>query len=142
MYVLRDASGRYSPDGWSRRAVDLYRELRADRIVCEQNFGGAMAEATIRHVDPRVPVKMVVASRSKQVRAEAPAALYEQRRVHHVGQFPALEDQLCEWSPLTSSGSPDRLDALVWAITDLSGATPSVKVQDLWGGLQSLGWSR
>lgn len=118
-FVLADASGRYTPEGWARRAVDLYRSRHADRIVCEANFGGAMVEATIRAVDPRVPVKMVHASRGKAIRAEPIVALYEQKRVHHVGQFPQLEDQLCGWEPLGSGPSPDRLDALVWSLSEL-----------------------
>ncbi len=123
-YVLADASGRYSPDGWARAAVGLYRSLRADRIVAEQNYGGAMVESTIRAVDYNVPVKMVVASRGKQVRAEPISSLYEQRRVSHVGQFPELEDQLCGWNPAENGPSPDRLDALVWCLTELMGERP------------------
>lgn len=118
-YVLADASGRYSPDGWARAAVRLYRSLKADRIVAEMNYGGQMVEATIRAVDHTVPVKMVHASRGKQVRAEPISALYEQRRVSHVANLPGLEDQLCGWDPAEGGKSPDRLDALVWALTEL-----------------------
>jgi phage terminase large subunit-like protein len=118
-YVTRDASGRCSPADWGRRAVDAYRDARADRIVCEINYGGAMVEATIRAVDANVSIKMVTASRGKAVRAEPVVALYEQRRVHHVGEFPDLEDQLCGWDPMESGPSPDRLDALVWAVSEL-----------------------
>jgi phage terminase large subunit-like protein len=118
-YVLADISGRYSPDGWARRAVELYRNLRADRIVAEANFGGGMVEATIRSVDPSVPVKLVHASRGKAVRAEPVVSFYEQRRVHHVGVFHQMEDQLCGWDPMENGPSPDRLDALVWAISEL-----------------------
>jgi len=118
-YVLKDLSGRYSPDAWARIAVEAYHSYQADRIVAEGNFGGAMVEATIKSVDRRVPVKLVTASRGKQVRAEPIAALFEQRRVHLVGSFRELEDQLCTWCPLTSTHSPDRLDAMVWAITEL-----------------------
>ena len=118
-YIIADASGRYTPDGWARAAVELYRSLQADRIVAEMNYGGAMVEATIRAVDSRVPVKMVHASRGKAVRAEPVVALYEQRRVHHVGSLPGLEDQLCGWDPAEGGKSPDRLDALVWALTEL-----------------------
>lgn len=117
-YVSADASGKHTPDGWARAAVGLYRSLKADRIVAEANFGGAMVEATIRAVDPNVPVKLVHASRGKQLRAEPVSALYEQRRVHHIGNLPGLEDQLCGWAP-GDAKSPDRLDALVWALTDL-----------------------
>ena len=118
-YLLADVSGRYTPDGWARKAVGLYHSLKADRIVAEQNFGGAMVEATLRAVDPRVPVKMVVASRGKAIRAEPIASFYEQRKVHHVGHYSELEDQLCSWDPASNGKSPDRLDALVWALTDL-----------------------
>jgi phage terminase large subunit-like protein len=118
-YVLQDASGRLSPERWGTRACDLFAQHRADRIIAEQNFGGAMVENTIRMINPRVPVKLVQASRGKQQRAEPVVALYEQARVHHVGLFGALEDQLCQWVPGTSGPSPDRLDALVWAISEL-----------------------
>jgi len=120
-YVLADASGRYTPDGWARAAVGLYRSLNADRIVAESNFGGQMVEATIRAVDGNLPVRMVHASRGKVVRAEPIVALYEQRRVSHVGALPGLEDQLCGWNPAEAGPSPDRLDALVWAMTELMG---------------------
>ncbi len=119
-YILRDASGRYTPDGWARRAVALFDELSADRIVAEANFGGAMVEGTIRAVRQNVPVRRVHASRGKQLRAEPVVALYEQKRVHHVGNFPLLEDQLCGWDSMASASSPDRLDALVWAVTELA----------------------
>jgi phage terminase large subunit-like protein len=118
-YVLADMSGRYSPEGWARQAVSAYRGFRADRIIAESNFGGAMVEATIRQVDRNVPVKLVHASRGKQVRAEPVVALYEQHRVHHVGILPELEDQLCQWGPAEGGPSPDRLDALVWGISEL-----------------------
>jgi phage terminase large subunit-like protein len=119
-YVLTDASGRYSPEGWARRAIACYMSHSADRIVAEQNFGGAMVEATIRAVSRVVPIRMVHASRGKAVRAEPVVALYEQRKIHHVGNFPALEDQLCTWEPNSGMPSPDRLDALVWAISELA----------------------
>jgi phage terminase large subunit-like protein len=118
-YVLADASGRYTPDGWARRSVELCRSLQADRIVAERNYGGEMVEATIRAVDPRMPIKLVTASRGKQVRAEPIVSLYEQRRVHHVGQFAELEDQLCGWCPTDGGPSPDRLDAVVWCLSEL-----------------------
>ncbi|MGH7156015.1 MAG: terminase large subunit domain-containing protein, partial [Acetobacteraceae bacterium] len=118
-YLIADLSGRYSPERWARRAVEAYHRHCADRIVAEGNFGGAMVEATIRAIDPRVTVKLVNASRGKAVRAEPIVALFEQHRVHHVGNFPELEDQLCQWEPLSGGKSPDRLDALVWALTEL-----------------------
>jgi phage terminase large subunit-like protein len=118
-YVLGDGSARLSPQRWARKAVGLYREHRADRIVAERNFGGEMVRATIQTVDESVPVLLVNASRSKRIRAEPVAALDEQGRVHHVGMLPALEDQLCSWIPDSGDVSPDRLDARVWALTNL-----------------------
>ena len=118
-YVLRDASERLAPERWARRAVQLYHELKADRIVAEANYGGAMVESTIRAVDPTVPVRLVSASRGKQLRAEPVSALDEQGKIHHVGMLAELEEQLCSWVPDSGDASPDRLDARVWAITEL-----------------------
>ena len=117
-YVLEDASGKFSPIEWASRAVTLYRKWGADRIVAEANQGGAMVETTVRTVDPNVSFKAVHASRGKITRAEPIAALAEQHRIHHVGGFPGLEDQLCSYAA-GSSDSPDRLDAMVWAFTEL-----------------------
>ncbi len=117
-YVLADRTVRASPDAWARAAVNAYQEWKADRIVAEVNQGGAMVEHTLRTVQRNIPYTGVRASRGKQVRAEPVAALYEQGRVHHVGAFPDLEDQLVNWVP-GAEDSPDRLDALVWAITEL-----------------------
>lgn len=116
-YVLEDASLSASPEGWGRAAVTLYHKLGADVLVAERNFGGDMVEATIRTIDPTVNVKVVTASRGKTARAEPIAALYEQGRGHHVGTFPLLEDELTQWEP--GMDSPNRLDALVWAGTEL-----------------------
>lgn len=120
-YVLADRTCKLSPDGWGRRAVQAYHEFNADRIVAERNFGGAMVEMVIRTADRRVAYKEVTASRGKIVRAEPVAALYEQSKVKHVGGFSELEDQLCAMTPdgYLGEGSPDRADALVWAITEL-----------------------
>ncbi|WP_020472376.1 phage terminase large subunit family protein [Zavarzinella formosa] len=118
-YVLADHSGRYTPETWASKAVALYRQFKADRIVAEANFGGAMVESTIRVVDRNAPVKLVHASRGKQARAEPVAALYEQGRMHHCGVFVGLEDEMVTWVPLESKGSPNRVDALVWAATEL-----------------------
>lgn len=120
VYVLADGSGKYTPDGWARRAINLFRELSADRIVGEQNFGGQMVEQTIRSVDANASYVGVQATRGKVIRAEPIAALYEQGKVHHVGCFPALEDELVTWDPIRSRRSPNRLDALVWALTELA----------------------
>jgi predicted phage terminase large subunit-like protein len=118
-YVLRDVSERLAPERWARRAVQLYHELKADRIIAEANFGGQMVESTIKTIDPNVPVKLVTASRGKRLRAEPVSSLDEQGRIHIVGAMPMLEDQLCNWQPDSGDPSPDRLDAMVWAITDL-----------------------
>lgn len=120
-YVLADRSCKLSPDGWGRRTVQAYHEFRADRIVAERNFGGAMVEHVIRTVDRSASYKEVTASRGKVARAEPVAALYEQGRVSHVGGLPQLEDQLCLIGPdgYAGDGSPDRADALVWALTEL-----------------------
>lgn len=120
LYVLADRSCKLSPHGWASRAIAAYREFSADRIVAEVNFGGAMVESTIRQVDKLVPVEVITASRGKVQRAEPIAALYEHTpaRVHHVGALPKLEDQLTTWTPQDGT-SPDKLDALVWAMTEL-----------------------
>jgi len=117
-YVLEDATIKASPDGWARLAIELYHKYNADRIIAEVNNGGDLVERVVRTIE-RVPYSAVRASRGKLVRAEPIAALYEQGKVHHVGEFKELEDQLISYTP-TSRKSPDRLDALVWAITELS----------------------
>jgi phage terminase large subunit-like protein len=120
-YVLADRSLRGSPDEWARAAVALYREFEADRIVAEKNQGGEMVEAVIRAVDRNVPVTLVHATRGKLIRAEPVSALYEQNRIHHVGRFDELEDQMCTFSADfdRANGSPDRMDALVWGLSFL-----------------------
>ena len=120
-YVLGDWSCNLSPDGWGRRVGEAYAHYKADRIVAERNFGGAMVEAVIKAVDKKLPVTLVTASRGKVARAEPIAALYEQGRVSHVGSFAQLEDQICSMTPSGYMGdnSPDRADALVWALSEL-----------------------
>ncbi|HXE88769.1 MAG TPA: terminase family protein [Hyphomicrobiaceae bacterium] len=117
-YILADRSCRLSPDGWARRAIAAYDEFGADRVVVEVNNGGEMVSQTLQTIRPTLPITAVHASRGKQARAEPVAALYEQGRVWHTAPFDLLEDQLCGWTP-ASGQSPDRLDALVWALTDL-----------------------
>jgi len=119
-YVIEDHTGRYSPQQWAAKAVELYRDHMADRIVAERNQGGDMVRHTLHTEDETVPVKLVHASRGKMARAEPVSALYEQGKVKHIRGLNDLEDQMVQWEPLGSIGSPDRLDALVWAITDLS----------------------
>lgn len=120
-YILEDLTCREGPQEWGTRAVNAYKRWGADRIIAEVNYGGAMVEHVIRTIDPRVPVRVVHASRGKFIRAEPVSALYEQGRVRHVGAFPDLEDQmtLLTRSGYQGLGSPDRLDAAVWAITDM-----------------------
>ena len=125
-HVLEDLSGRLSPAAWARRAIDCYRRLGADALVAETNQGGDLVAQTLATVDPAVPVRAVRASRGKRSRAEPVAALYEQGRVRHAGAFPDLEDQMCAWTGAPGKASPDRLDALVWALSDLMlGAGPA-----------------
>jgi phage terminase large subunit-like protein len=126
--VLDDVSLLGSPEQWGRAVVDLHQALSGDRIAAEVNFGGDMVESNIRAVDKEVgnAVKVLHASRGKQQRAEPISAIYEQRRVHHIGTFPELENELISWVP-GDDWSPNRLDALVWALTEL--ADPQTKVR-------------
>ncbi|HQT62556.1 terminase large subunit domain-containing protein [Acidiphilium sp.] len=122
-YVLADLTCRESPNEWARIAVQAFHDYKADRIVAETNQGGEMVEATIRTVASRVPFTGIHAKRGKVLRAEPVAALYEQQRVSHVGSFYALEDQMCaftpDFDPKSAGYSPDRVDALVYALTEL-----------------------
>ena len=119
-YVLEDHTDHYSPKEWAAKAIELYHEHMADRIVAERNQGGDMVRHTLQTEDENVPIKLVHASRGKMARAEPVSALYEQGKVKHVKGLNDLEDQMVQWEPLGSIGSPDRLDAMVWALTDLS----------------------
>lgn len=116
-FVLEDRTTKGTPAEWASACVTAFHVHKADRIVAEANQGGDMVSHTIRTVDANVPVKLVHASRGKRTRAEPVAALYEQSRVRHAGVFHELEEQLVTWTP--DSASPDRLDALVWAVTEL-----------------------
>ena len=118
-YILADFSGVYTPGEWAKKAVMAFNAYGADRIVAEGNQGGEMVKHTIQTESPMVPVKIVYASRGKIARAEPVAALFEQGKAHMVGAHPDLEDQMCVWEPLSGDGSPDRLDAAVWALTEL-----------------------
>jgi phage terminase large subunit-like protein len=117
-YAIADYSGNLKPAVWAKRAVDAYYDHDADYIVAESNQGGEMVSHTIHTIDPNVPVKLIHASRGKQSRAEPISSLYEQGRVHHIGSLATLEDQLTTWVP-GAADSPDRLDALVHAMTSL-----------------------
>lgn len=119
-YILADLTCHETPMGWARKAVGAYHELKADRVIGEANNGGDMIEAVIRSVDQNVSYRKVTATRGKDIRAEPVAALYEQGRIHHVGDLGKLEDEMCEWDPADKSArSPNRMDAMVWAITEL-----------------------
>jgi phage terminase large subunit-like protein len=133
-YVLADRTCRLTPDGWARRAVAAYNEFKADRIIAETNNGGDLVEQVLRTVDPGVAFSKVTATRGKRVRAEPIAALYEQNKVHHVGigGLPDLEDQMCTFAPDAVIGSPDRVDALCWALTELSHPMPGWGVFELY----------
>lgn len=118
IYIESDCSLKASPDGWARRVCIEYERAQADAVVIETNQGGDALKTIIHTVDPTVNVRKVAASKGKHARAEPVAALAEQGRIHHVGRFPDLEQQLTEWLP-TDAVSPDRLDAYVWACTEL-----------------------
>jgi phage terminase large subunit-like protein len=119
-YLLGDGSlDQPTPEQWGKSAVSLYHTHQADRVIGEVNNGGDLVESNVRTIDKAIPFKQVRASRGKQVRAEPIASFSEQRRVHHVGNFAALEDELCQWEPGVSTWSPNRLDAYVWALTEL-----------------------
>jgi predicted phage terminase large subunit-like protein len=135
-YVMADATCHLPPAEWARRAINLYRELRADRIVAEANNGGDLVATVIHAVDSTVPVTLVHASRGKRTRAEPVSALYEQGRVFHVEPFPELEDQMCSYTGAPGEDSPDRMDALVWALTEVMGISTEATWGDggVWGG--------
>jgi phage terminase large subunit-like protein len=132
-YVLQIKSGQWSPKEWGMKAIKYYHKFKADKIIAEKNFGGEMVEFNIRGIneyDPKacrqlsgrnLPVKLVTASRGKDVRAEPVAALYEQRRVVHCSTFPSAEDQMCSFVDADDNEGADMVDALVWGITELGG---------------------
>jgi len=140
-YVLADESGRYRPEEWARRVASAYAMHRADAVIAEGNQGGEMVASVLRSAGGAgMPVRIVHAKRGKATRAEPVAVLYEQGRVSHVGSLARLEDQLTTWDPATGRDSPDRLDALVYAVTELMGsasttATPPKPVRSApsWG---------
>jgi len=135
-YVLADESGRYRPEEWARRVASAYATHRADAVIAEGNQGGEMVASVLRSAGGAgMPVRIVHAKRGKATRAEPVAVLYEQGRVSHVGSLARLEDQLTTWDPATGRDSPDRLDALVYAVTELMGAddpAPRVATEDFY----------
>ncbi|WP_202391066.1 phage terminase large subunit [Allopontixanthobacter sediminis] len=120
-YVIADRSCRLSPEGWARTVAKAGEDFGADKVVAEKNYGGAMVESVLRAADLNMPVKLVNATRGKHIRAEPIGALYEQGRVHHIGAFSDLEEQMTMTTTTgyQGGGSPDRMDALVWALTEL-----------------------
>jgi phage terminase large subunit-like protein len=136
-YVLKDASGKYSPQGWARMALSLYRDMEADAIIAEKNFGGDMVrkvietEAEAMGITPRIIVKQ--AMRSKALRAEPIVGLYEQSRVWHSGDLAELETEMLTWVP-GEGASPNRVDALVWALDDLINTTSIGRIRSARGG--------
>ena len=126
-YVLEDVTCKESPAGWAARAIEAYHKWGADRIVAEGNQGGDMIETIIRSIDPAISYTRVHARHGKYARAEPVAALYEQGRISHVGaSLGLLEDELCEYDQTTARASPNRLDALVWALTSLMLGAPGL----------------
>lgn len=129
-YLLADYSGRYTPNEWAKKVVTAYHHHKADRVVAEKNQGGELVKMNIHTVDANVPVKLVTATRGKTPRAEPVAAKSEQRKIHHVGTFGALEAQMTTWTPDTGLESPDRMDAYVWGFTELLLAKQGAFVAD------------
>ena len=125
--MLEDLTCHLPPDGWARRVVHGLQKWKADRIIAEANNGGQLRRNGSTDDRPLAPANAGARSRGKLTRAEPIAALYEQGKVHHVGGFPELEDQLCTWVP-GASDSPDRLDALVWALTELAPGAVSISM--------------
>jgi len=119
-YILNDMSGKYTPDAWAKKVVEAYESYKADKVIAEVNNGGDLVERVVKTQHESVSYKSVRATRGKFVRAEPIAALYEQKRVKHLERFSLLEDQLCSYNPEITKQSPDRLDALVWGLTELS----------------------
>lgn len=134
-FILEDLTANVSPNEWARISVEAYKRWNADHIVAERNFGGAMVKAVIRGYDAKVPFKEVTASRGKVARAEPVAALYEQGRISHMGQLDLLEDQMCQMTPdgFQGDGSPDRVDAAVWGLTDLMLKAPDTRIKRVSG---------
>lgn len=122
-YILEDATLTAAPPNWAAAVINQFHRHQANKIVAEKNFGGDMVAHTLHIADPRAPIKLVTATRGKAIRAEPIAVLYEQNRVHHVGHLPHLETEMTTWSP-KDDNSPNRIDALVWALTELSAKSP------------------
>jgi len=118
-YILDDLTGIYTPTEWARRAIGAYTTRKADRIIGEANNGGDLIEQVLRTLNSDVSYSKVWASRGKVTRAEPVVALYEQHRIKHVGSLPELEAEMTTWAAKEGEKSPNRVDALVWAVTEL-----------------------
>jgi len=127
-HILSDVSLKGTPLEWARAVEKEYKRWNADRVICETNNGGDLVAANLRNVCRDISCKSVNAARGKIIRAEPIAALYELGKVHHVGRFPKLEDQLCGYNPALNQSSPDRLDALVWALSELSAGSSECRM--------------
>ena len=129
-FILADESGKYSPNEWAQKAVGLYHRWQCDRIIAEVNNGGALVEVNLRTVGANLPYKAIHASHGKRARAEPVLGLYEQLKIHHVGVFPALEDQMCGWDASDKNAkSPDRIDSMVYAISEMLLGVPVGKAE-------------
>jgi hypothetical protein len=133
-YLLEDLTGKYRPEDWGRVSVDAYRRHRADKVVGEANFGGDMVRAVIHAQDTTVPYGDVYATRGKVVRAEPISTLYDQGKIHHVGYFPELEDELMHFTlaGYTGDRSPNRADAAIWGWTELFGGLTAPPENRVW----------
>ena len=137
-YPLEDLTDIYTPDGWAKQAVSAYYRWNADRVIAEVNNGGDLVEAVIRQIDKNVSYKSVHATRDKLTRAEPIAALYEQGKAHHVGQLLDLELEMTSWESKKGEKSPNRIDALVWAGTELVlNASPYSWADSGWGDTEN-----
>jgi len=132
-YVLDDLSGKYTPAQWAEKVIGAYYKYKADRVIAEVNQGGDMVEHTLRSLDALVSYKGVHASRGKIARAEPIAALDSYGHIHHAGIFSALEDQMCRFNPGAGGASPDRVDARIWAMTELMLNKPQTEGPRIWG---------
>lgn len=119
-YIIDDVSGIYTPIDWAKTSIASYKKFKADRVIGEVNNGGDLIETVLRGVDQNIPYKSVHATRDKLTRAEPISALYEQGKVHHVGEHLELELEMTTWESKKGEKSPNRIDALVWALTELS----------------------
>jgi hypothetical protein len=133
-YVLEDLSGKYTPALWAEKVINAYYQYRADRVIAEVNQGGDMVEHTLRSFDDKLSYKAVHASRGKIARAEPIAALDSRGDIHHAGIFSALEDQMCRFNPAAGGASPDRVDARIWALTELMLERHPSAGPKAWGG--------